>query len=54
MNDVDLQDLQDRYLSLSRPQKVTTPIRFQGSVHFRDSVTADTLSLDGLIKVPQR
>lgn len=54
MNDVDLQNLQDRYMSLSRSQKVTTPIRFHGDVHFRNSVNISKLHLGGLIKVPQR
>lgn len=39
---------------MKKPQKVTTPLRFQGHVHFMDSVTVDTLSLAGLIKVQQR
>lgn len=54
VNDVDLADLQMRYMSLSTRQKVSTPLRFHGHVHFRNSVTVDTLSLQGLVKVPQR
>lgn len=54
MNAVDLQSLNDRYLSSSQPQRVTTPLRFRGRVEFRDTLTVDTISLGGLIKVPNR
>ncbi|XP_055320364.1 uncharacterized protein LOC129577415 [Sitodiplosis mosellana] len=53
INDIDLHDLRSRYLSMNKPQKVSTPLRFHGRVHFMDSVTVETLSLGGLIKVPQ-
>ncbi|XP_031630094.1 uncharacterized protein LOC116345133 [Contarinia nasturtii] len=53
INDIDLVDLQKRYMSLNTPQKVSTPLRFHGHVHFRNSITVDTLSLEGLIKIPQ-
>lgn len=54
VNDIDLQSLNDRYLSLSKAQRVTTPLRFRGRVEFRDTLTVNTISLDGLIKVPNR
>lgn len=54
VNNVDLQSLNDRYLSSSKPQIVTTPLRFRGRVEFLDTLTVDTISLDGLIKVPNR
>lgn len=54
MNGIDLQNLNDRYLSRSKPQNVTTPMHFKGRVQFRDTVDIDTLSLGGLIKVPNR
>lgn len=54
VNGIDLKNLNDRYLSLSREQNVTTPLRFQGTVHFRNTLETDKLTLKGLIKVPQR
>lgn len=54
VNGVDLPSLSVRYLSFSQPQVVTTPLQFRGRVHFRDTLAVDTLSLDGLIKVPKR
>lgn len=54
MNNVHLEEINAKYLSLSKSQQITAPISFKGSVHFAETVNVSAITLNGLLKEFER
>lgn len=54
LNGLSLESINDRYLSLTKPQSVSTSIRFQNSVQFTNNFQTNSISLNGQLKLYQR
>ncbi|KXJ80288.1 hypothetical protein RP20_CCG025735 [Aedes albopictus] len=50
VNQLDLEEIIHSYLSVSKPQNVSTPLVFKGPVEFQKMATFDNIALEGLLK----
>ncbi|KXJ78037.1 hypothetical protein RP20_CCG005824 [Aedes albopictus] len=50
VNQLDLEEIVHSYLSVSKPQNVSTPLVFKGPVEFQKMATFDNIALEGLLK----
>lgn len=49
MNGVDLDFLQQHYFSLTKAQRVSTPMTFKGPVEFMESLSSEEMNLTGVL-----
>lgn len=54
VNGLSLENINDRYLSLTKPQTISAPITFKNTVQFTNSPKIDTIALKGHLKLYQR